>query len=170
MTYIGDVPTVDRSYLSPRETTNLNLSSPPDRLTGRPSRHMRRTPLFFFATLGLIIAATFPWDLQNHPHWQKVAGCQLLTGIVRPVDLPGNAALYFPFGFFLPVRSGRARLLIAAVLAALLSGSLELSQVLEPRRFPSVMDVTMNVAGSVAGARFEVSSSDVAGSTNTFDS
>ena len=75
-----------------------------------------------------------------------------VTGIVRPVDMLGNAALYFPFGFFLPLRRSRGRLLIAGVLAALLSASLELSQVWSHWRFPSATDVTMNVAGSVAGA------------------
>jgi glycopeptide antibiotics resistance protein len=113
---------------------------------------MSRTWPFFLATLVLILAVTFPWDLQNHPHWQKVAWVPFATGIVRPIDLLGNAALYFPFGFFLPVRPRRARLLIAAVLAALLAGSLEFSQVWSHWRFPSATDVAMNVAGSVAGA------------------
>ena len=113
---------------------------------------MHRNVLPFLATVVCIIALTFPWDLQNHPHWQKVAWIPFVTGIVRPVDLLGNFALYFPFGFFLPVRRQPARLLIATLLAALLSASLELSQVWSHWRFPSATDVTMNVAGSVAGA------------------
>jgi glycopeptide antibiotics resistance protein len=113
---------------------------------------MSRTWFLFLATVAIIIGLTCPWDLQNHPHWQKVAWVPFVTGLVRPVDLLGNVVLYFPFGLFLPVRQRRARLLIVPVLAALLSASLELSQVWSHWRFPSATDVTMNVAGSLAGA------------------
>jgi glycopeptide antibiotics resistance protein len=113
---------------------------------------MSRTWSFFLATVVFIIAATFPWDLQDHPHWQKVAWVPFATGIVRPLDMLGNVALYFPFGFFLPMRPGRARVLVAAALATLLSGSLELSQVWSHWRFPSATDLVMNVTGSVVGA------------------
>jgi hypothetical protein len=59
---------------------------------------MKKTWWFFLAATTCVAVLTFPWDLQNHPHWQKVAWVPFLTGIVRPPDLLGNAALYFPFG------------------------------------------------------------------------
>ena len=117
-----------------------------------PVRPIRRSLFLFVATVVFIIAVTFPWDLQDHPHWQKVAWVPFLTGIVRPLDLLGNFALYFPFGFFLPLGPRRARPLAAAAMATLLSTSLEFSQVWSHWRFPSATDSVMNIMGSVAGA------------------
>jgi glycopeptide antibiotics resistance protein len=115
-------------------------------------RHMRRSWLYLLATLFLIIAGTFPWDLQDHPHWFKIAWLPFVTGIVRPLDLLANAALYFPLGFFMPVRSRRARVAAAAGLAVVTSGMLEFGQVWSHQRFPSATDLVMNVIGSIAGA------------------
>ena len=60
---------------------------------------MRRNSIYLSGALLLIAAATFPWDFQDHPHWYKVAWLPFVTGIVRPIDLLLNAALYFPIGF-----------------------------------------------------------------------
>ena len=113
---------------------------------------MRRRWTYFVATLAFILVVTFPWDLQNHPHWFKVAWLPFVTGIVRPFDLLINAALYFPLGFFMPVQSRRARVAVAAALALITSGLLEFVQVWSHLRFPSATDLVMNVMGSIAGA------------------
>jgi len=113
---------------------------------------MRRNWVYLFAALCVVIAVTFPWDLQDHPHWSKVAWLPFLTGIVRPHDLLINAALYLPIGFLLPARSRRGRVASAAGVALLVSGLLELTQVWSHVRFPSATDLAMNVFGSVAGA------------------
>jgi hypothetical protein len=113
---------------------------------------MKRTWWYFLAATTSLIVLTFPWDLQNHPHWQKVAWVPFVTGIVRLQDLLGNAALYFPFGYFMPTESRSVRVAAAMALSMLLSASIELAQVWSHVRFPSATDVVMNVAGSVAGA------------------
>ena len=97
---------------------------------------------------GLILLLTVPWDLQNHPHWYKVAW-RPFVGIVRPVDLLLNFVLYVPFGAWVPIR--RDRLLVVGLLAAILSGGCELSQVWSHWRFPSTTDLVMNTLGAVAG-------------------
>jgi len=115
-------------------------------------RGMSRTWSPFVATLVVVVAITFPWDLQDHPHWSKVAWLPFLSGIVRPVDILTNAALYFPVGFFLPAPSRRRRVAWAFGIALLVSGPLELTQVWSHVRFPSATDLAMNVIGSVVGA------------------
>ena len=122
-------------------------------------RGMSRTWSPIVATLVVIVAITFPWDLQDHPHWFKVAWLPFFTGIVRPRDLLANAALYFPIGFLLPARSRRGRVAWAAGVALLVSALLELAQVWSHVRFPSATDLVMNVLGSVVGAM--VSARDV---------
>lgn len=113
---------------------------------------MNRSWIYLAGTLTLIVAVTFPWDLQTHPHWYKVGWFPFITGIVRPHDLLGNLCLYFPIGFFLPTRSRRSRVASAAGLALLVSGLVELAQVWSHVRFPSTTDVVMNVIGGAAGA------------------
>lgn len=112
---------------------------------------MRRNWVYLFAALSVVVAVTFPLDLQDHPHWSKV-GWLPFTGIVRPRDLLLNAALYFPIGFLLASRSRRACVASAAGVALLMSALLEIAQVWSHVRFPSSTDLVMNVIGSVAGA------------------
>jgi glycopeptide antibiotics resistance protein len=119
---------------------------------GRRERLSRRAWFYHFATLAGVIILTFPWDLQDHPHWYKVSWLPFVTGIVRPYDLLINAALYFPLGFAIPTHSSRTRVIAAAGLAVVMSGLLEFAQVWSHTRFPSATDLLMNVMGSIAGA------------------
>lgn len=112
---------------------------------------MRRA-LPLLATVALVALATFPLDLQGHPHWYKVAWTPFASGIVRPHDLLLNAALYFPLGWFAPGGSIPRRMLAAAALALPLSAALETAQVWSHVRFPSATDVVMNVTGALVGA------------------
>ncbi len=104
------------------------------------------------AVLAIILAATFPWDFQDHSHWNKVAWLPFVTGIVRPFDLLLNAALYLPLGYLVPARFRRRGLVAVAGSAFVFSGLLELTQVWSHVRFPSATDSVMNVVGCVAGA------------------
>jgi glycopeptide antibiotics resistance protein len=113
---------------------------------------MKRAWLYHLVTLAFIVAVTFPWDLQDHPHWYKVSWLPFVTGIVRPYDLLINTALYFPLGFAIPTLSSRTRVVAAAALAIVMSGLLEFAQVWSHVRFPSATDLLMNVMGSIAGA------------------
>lgn len=99
--------------------------------------------------IGLIALATVPGDLQNHAHWFKVAWLPF-TGIVRPVDLLLNLALYVPLGLLSPF--GRGRWFPVVALAFVISMSCEFAQVFSHSRFPSMTDVTMNALGALAGA------------------
>ena len=112
---------------------------------------MRPSALQCLAVFG-IIAATFPWDLQDHAHWSKVAWTPFATGIVRPLDLFANVLLYVPLGYLLATRGGRPRILQAGFGALLLASLTEFAQVWSHSRFPSATDITMNVLGAVAGA------------------
>jgi VanZ family protein len=73
-------------------------------------------------------------------------------------DAIGNVLLFLPWGFLLAIwRAGRGRSLVATLCLALLSGaalsgSLELTQLFAPSRYPSVIDLATNTFGSVVGA------------------
>ncbi len=75
-----------------------------------------------------------------------------------PFDVWSNLLGYLPLGalvFAAHVRSGGravAALLLAVVLAAAVSLTMEALQALLPRRVPSVLDFATNVAGAAAGA------------------
>ncbi len=99
-----------------------------------------------------IAAVTLPWDWQDHPHWFKVAWVPFSTGIVRPIDLLLNVALYFPLGFLLRSNSTISRFATALVAGLILSTLMELTQVWSHVRFPSATDTLMNVLGSLIGA------------------
>jgi glycopeptide antibiotics resistance protein len=111
-----------------------------------------RRPSLLWLTVAAIVAATFPWDLRDHPHWQKVAWIPFATGIVRPTDLLLNVALYVPFGFLLAPRMRRAPIVSTLVGALALSSLMELTQVWSHVRFPSATDIVMNVLGAALGA------------------
>ncbi len=74
-------------------------------------------------------------------------------------DLPGlrdaliNIALYFPVGFLLActIRS-RSRILIATLVAAAMSGAIEVLQSFEPQRVSSLSDLLLNIIGGAFGA------------------
>ena len=104
------------------------------------------------AAVVVIVLATAPWDLRDHAHVYKVSWIPFLSGIVRPLDLLANFALYFPLGYLFP-RRGRAGRLAAACVAALsLSLLMETTQVWSHVRFPSATDLLMNVVGCATGA------------------
>ena len=112
---------------------------------------MARKSVVTLATI-LVALGTFPFDLQDHPHWYKVAWVPFATGIVRPHDIIVNVALYLPLGFSLQAGTVCDLRLLVVLVALALSTLLELTQVWSHWRFPSATDVTMNVAGALLGA------------------
>lgn len=103
----------------------------------------------------VVIVGVVPWgSWVGHEHWSRVEWIPF-TQIVRPRDLGLNFFLYCPLGFFMitptatPVSS--RQMLVAVVYALVLSACTEFTQIYSHGRFPAMTDVTMNVAGAVAG-------------------
>lgn len=70
-------------------------------------------------------------------------------------DVVANVLLFLPLGFLYPLTRTDApetSPLRALALGALLSGAIELTQLFEPERFTSVIDVVTNAAGAGLGA------------------
>ena len=83
---------------------------------------VRSRALHRLATAGAfltIIAVTGAWDFLDHPHWYKVSWIPFATGVVRPLDILANVALYVPLGFVLSFK--RRRLLATLAIACTLS-------------------------------------------------
>ena len=101
------------------------------------------------AAVGLV---DFPWqDLQNHAHWRNVRWIPFVTPPVHAFDIIQNVLLFAPFGFFgrLVDEDGScARVCLAAFALAV---AMEGTQIFSHSRFPSMTDVTANLAGAVLG-------------------
>ena len=115
-------------------------------------------PLALIYTALIVFASLFPFD-----GW-RAQGIDPLVFLFAPIpppywtgfDVAINVAGYAPFGFLLVLgmlRSGESRwvVLLATVLGALMSLSMEFLQIYLPRRVPSNMDLVLNVAGTLAG-------------------
>ena len=111
--------------------------------------------LLLIVWLVLFALLVLPWrDLQDHPHWYKVAWIPFRSP-VRLLDIAVNVAAFVPFGVLAALSSGTIRrwhwplVLIAAFLLA--SGA-EAAQLFSHWRFPSATDVASNVIGAALGA------------------
>lgn len=113
----------------------------------------RSTRTLFALWTGLIILLVVPWSsFQNHTHWERVAWVPFLSPPVRPGDILRNVLLYLPWGYFYARRRYDARLSWwAAICALALSAVTEATQLWSHARFPSLTDVTCNVAGAWIG-------------------
>jgi glycopeptide antibiotics resistance protein len=128
----------------------------------------------------IVLATTWPWsDFLGHTHWDKVRLVPFADRSFARWDMMENFLLFVPFGvlfmwswpkwtrtaqwldraqFRSHVRAALATLhecktmlLVVALLAALLSASVELFQVFTHTRIPSATDVCVNVLGSLTG-------------------
>lgn len=71
----------------------------------------------------------------------------------RKVEFAANIAMFIPFGIILGLRLPRRRWWLAVVLAAALSGAVELAQALFlPDRVPAWSDIVANTSGALIGA------------------
>lgn len=117
-----------------------------------PSRGVSLT-LWLLWTL-IIVAIVVPWrDIQDHTHWEKVGWIPFITPPVEWSDMIGNFVLYLPFGR-LSVRALPRRPALTMVLALLLSGGTEFTQLYSHWRFPSMTDLVVNLSGAWCGIYF----------------
>lgn len=107
----------------------------------------------FAIWLIVILAVVTPWrTLQDHAHWNRVRWVPFVSPPVRVRDILGNIMLYVPFGLFHDGgRHGRSALRSGIAHALLVSTGTELTQLFSHSRFPSMQDILMNIAGTVAG-------------------
>lgn len=116
-------------------------------------------PLALLYAVLIVFASLFPFD-----GW-RAQGIDPLVFLLAPLpppywtgfDVTINIAGYMPLGFLLALamlRSGRTRgaVVLAALAGGLLSLGMEFLQIYLPRRVPSNMDLTLNTAGTLAGA------------------
>jgi len=100
-----------------------------------------------------IVAAWLTWtpfEVSRTPNVLEVFPGTSVT------DVAGNLVLLVPFGAIVVLCSGRSSVKGAAILAALLSVSLELGQIWIFGRTASVWDVVLNTAGAAIAAHLAV--------------
>jgi glycopeptide antibiotics resistance protein len=105
-------------------------------------------------SVALIFAIVLPWQrFQDHTHWQRVQWIPFRSPPITLRDLAGNVALYVPVGYLIVRLTGPPVGIPRAVAcAALLSIGTETTQLFSHGRFPSMTDVTCNLAGACLGA------------------
>ena len=97
----------------------------------------------------LVFLVDYPWgDLQDHPHWAKV-----FQSPIKVSDFVLNALLGMPLGLATPWVFRRG-VLAAVLIATPVSVAAEWSQIYSHTRFPSFIDVALNVFGAFAAALF----------------
>jgi glycopeptide antibiotics resistance protein len=111
---------------------------------------------FFLWVVVIICVTTMPWsNFKGHAHWSRVRWIPFEDHPLSVFDVVGNVLLFVPFGLFFvkatPKRGFGAQLKVA-VLALLLSASVEFFQIYCHNRFPSATDVCTNVIGAVIGS------------------
>jgi glycopeptide antibiotics resistance protein len=121
------------------------------------NRHFA-APLLLVVIVGLILyVSLYPFEFApNRPGWLAALHSMSWARASRS-DMFNNVLLYAPLGFCLALltepRAGRlAALPIATAAGALLSLTLELLQASIESRVPSYTDLTLNTAGTLAGA------------------
>jgi len=117
-----------------------------------PTRKWQR-PLLVFGVLVILLAVPPWWDVQTHPHWDKVGWLPFVSWPVRLRDVIVNLLLFVPLGAGVAIHAARRPLTVTALVAAAFSVAGELSQVYSHGRFPSATDVCVNIAGAVVAAR-----------------
>ena len=124
------------------------------------SRTHFAAPLLLAVVTGLIVyVSLYPFRFLEHGPTLAQALQRISWQRAGRGDVFNNLLLYAPFGFcaalVLESRWGRTVGIVGAVLLGVaLSGGLELLQASVPLRVSSLRDVTMNGAGTLAGAAF----------------
>ncbi|WP_158295544.1 VanZ family protein [Crenalkalicoccus roseus] len=124
-----------------------------------PPQGFGAAPLLAILLAGIAYASLYPFRFAPLPAGTELAEA-LRAAWNRPPggrgDLLANLLLYLPLGFLLAaLMAGRgvaARLGLAVLGAALLSGAMEAAQLFLPQRTSSVWDLACNAAGALAGA------------------
>lgn len=115
--------------------------------------------------LFIVYGTSLPFDFSGSASSIADSMQRMLRGIHEPRSLPdvvSNVLLFVPLGGLLTARglllgrSSVAGLLIATLAGFLLSSSVEILQLVQPRRTPSILDVIYNTGGSFLGGLFAV--------------
>jgi glycopeptide antibiotics resistance protein len=93
-------------------------------------------------------AIALPWSgIDAEPHWERVTW--LPWQLLRTRDAVLNLLFFVPFGVLAKAQGWRGASTVA--LAASVALATETAQLFAPDRFPSALDIVMNVAGAFAG-------------------
>src|SRR5437868_6879032 len=115
--------------------------------------------VFIAIYVALILhASLYPatgWRIPGESWWALLKAAP--GGRLSPADVVSNVIAYVPLGVLLawklrPPMSASAALVAATLGGALLSLGVETLQMFLPSRVPSVVDLLMNSAGTLAGA------------------
>jgi VanZ family protein len=109
-------------------------------------------------TVIIIYASLYPFDFSHQA--TTIDALKDLLSTWRSIyswgNVIGNALLYFPFGFCLvralPAGSGLVRVLLGGLAGFTLCAGLEVAQIHDRNRDPSMSDVYANTAGALAGS------------------
>lgn len=119
--------------------------------------------LFFAALLFIVYATTVPFDFTEAPSLARTMWIPFWDSQHHRraglADMVQNIVLFLPLGFFAVVawpRGWRA-VVLATLVGAALSASVEVVQTMTLSRTSSVTDLIMNSAGALAGAAFGLS-------------
>jgi len=124
-----------------------------------PSRKL--IGLLAFVVLLIVYGSLYPWEFEPLRDTNPVTillhswDFELNRFILR--DIAVNVVLYLPLGFvaYLVFRRPRRRIMpvvLAASIGCALSCAIEMAQAFEPDRHTSLLDVTTNTLGAIAGA------------------
>lgn len=115
--------------------------------------------IVYFAALAGILFWPSPVDrpidsaLMHIIEWLHGHGLPQWFVGYRKVEFAANILLFVPFGMILTLRLHRRWWLLAVVLAAAVSGAVELAQaIFLPERVPAWSDIVANTAGALIGA------------------
>ncbi|MGA7205496.1 MAG: VanZ family protein [Specibacter sp.] len=115
--------------------------------------------ILYFVALAALVFWPSPVDrpidgvLMNVIQWLHSHGLPQWFVGYRKVEFAANIAMFIPFGIILGLRLPRRRWWLAVVLAAALSGAVELAQALFlPDRVPAWSDIVANTSGALIGA------------------
>ena len=109
---------------------------------------------YLFAAITLIVIGTFPYDFQDHTHWDRVGWIPFVSPPIKIIDIVVNVVLFTPLGAAVAANTRSKWSMPAAIGAAMaLSLVMETGQLYSHGRFPSATDFVCNVTGAALGAR-----------------
>ncbi|RYL92696.1 VanZ family protein [Sporolactobacillus sp. THM7-4] len=92
---------------------------------------------------GQVTSSTHRYNLNPWLMFETMPSSTLFYFIV---DNIGNIILFVPFGFFLPIKFPKLKLVNVSACGALLSASVEIIQLFVPNRMTDIDDVILNVS------------------------
>jgi glycopeptide antibiotics resistance protein len=114
---------------------------------------MRRLVRWWVFWLLVVWFVSFPWiGFTAEPQWHRIHWVPFSDPADKFRDIAANILLFLPLGFAVTRRRDwRSGLLMAGVIAGLVSISAEAMQLFSTKRHPSATDVTAGIFGAVVG-------------------